>query len=270
MALAGTSGELVAASATGSAARAQHPHVTQAGGQSLSLLPAGSLTVHGSALTRLTKPEALNVSTATMMARANRRTMNKCNTQAAERRDCPLWPRHLASEAAATAKELRPDESAHRLYAPPAVLKPRHEGALTDLLRRAQAPGELPQGHRLRFGATAAEYWLKTSGSESEGRRDTSTWVIVRNWPGGHRQWATTCDRRPHEDILESTRAIDQKPVAADALAERAPLGKISNAAAPNGTSRSEFDLTREALHQVGRVPPLEIHCVPNGERDRG
>lgn len=91
-ALTGMSGELIAASATGSAARAQHPHVTQAGGQLLSLLPAGSLVVHGSALTRLTKPEALTVSTATMMARANRRTMSKCSTQAAERRDCALLP----------------------------------------------------------------------------------------------------------------------------------------------------------------------------------
>lgn len=89
MAVTGMSGELIGASATGSAARAQHPHVTQAGGQLLSLLPAGSLAVQGSA-TRLTKPEALNVSTATMMARANRRTTNKCSTQAGERRDCPL------------------------------------------------------------------------------------------------------------------------------------------------------------------------------------
>jgi len=88
MALTGMSGELIAASAIGSAARAQHPHVTQAGGQLLSL-PAGSLAVHGSALTRLTTPEALNVSSATMIARANRRTTNKCSTQAAERRDCP-------------------------------------------------------------------------------------------------------------------------------------------------------------------------------------
>ena len=39
----GMSGELIAASATGSAARAQQPHVTQVGGQLLSLLPAGSL-----------------------------------------------------------------------------------------------------------------------------------------------------------------------------------------------------------------------------------
>jgi len=74
MALTGMSGDLIAASATGSAARAQHPQVTQAGGQLLSLLPAGSLAVQGSALTRLTTPEALNVSNATMMARANRRT----------------------------------------------------------------------------------------------------------------------------------------------------------------------------------------------------
>jgi len=95
MALAGMSGELIAASATGSAARAQHPHVTQAGGQLLSLLPAGSLAVQGSALTRLTTPEALNVSSATMMARANRRTTEKLSTQAAERRDCALLPAPL-------------------------------------------------------------------------------------------------------------------------------------------------------------------------------
>ena len=75
MALIGMSGELIAGSATGSAALAQHPHVTHAGGQLLSLLPAGSLAVHGSALTRLTTPEALNVSSATTIARANRRTM---------------------------------------------------------------------------------------------------------------------------------------------------------------------------------------------------
>ena len=96
MALTGISGELIAASATGSAARAQHPHVTQAGGQLLSLLPAGSLAVQGSALTRPTTPEALNVSSATMIARANRRTTEKCSTQAAERWDCPLLPAHLA------------------------------------------------------------------------------------------------------------------------------------------------------------------------------
>ena len=36
----------------------------------------------------------------------------------------------------------------------PAALKARREGALTDLLRRAEAHDELPQGHRLQFGAT--------------------------------------------------------------------------------------------------------------------
>lgn len=36
----------------------------------------------------------------------------------------------------------------------PAALKARREGALTDLLRRAETHDELPQGHRLRFGAT--------------------------------------------------------------------------------------------------------------------
>lgn len=100
MAVTGMSGELISASATGSAARAQHPHVTQAGGQLLSSLPAGSLAVQGSALTRLTKPDALNVSTATMMARANRRTTMKCSTRAGGRLDCSL-ARPVASEAAA-------------------------------------------------------------------------------------------------------------------------------------------------------------------------
>ena len=36
----------------------------------------------------------------------------------------------------------------------PAALNARREGMLTQLLRRAQAHEELPQGHRLRFGAT--------------------------------------------------------------------------------------------------------------------
>jgi hypothetical protein len=36
----------------------------------------------------------------------------------------------------------------------PAALKARREGALTDLVRRAQAHEELPQGHHLQFGAT--------------------------------------------------------------------------------------------------------------------
>jgi len=92
MALTGISGELVAASATGSAARAQHPHVTQAGGQLLSLLPAGSFAVQGSALTKLTTPEALNVRSATMNARANRRTGSKCITRARHRRYCTSSP----------------------------------------------------------------------------------------------------------------------------------------------------------------------------------
>jgi hypothetical protein len=78
--LTGISGELIVVSATGSAARAQHPHVTQVGGQLLSLLPAGSFAVQGSARTRLTTPEALIVSSATMMAKANRRTRVKSST----------------------------------------------------------------------------------------------------------------------------------------------------------------------------------------------
>ncbi len=36
----------------------------------------------------------------------------------------------------------------------PAALNARREGMLTELVRRAQAHEELPQGHRLRFGAT--------------------------------------------------------------------------------------------------------------------
>jgi len=68
------SSELIATSPTGSAARAQHSHVTQVGAQAVSFLPAGSLTVQGSALTTLTTPEALNVSNATMIAKAKRGT----------------------------------------------------------------------------------------------------------------------------------------------------------------------------------------------------
>ena len=36
----------------------------------------------------------------------------------------------------------------------PAALNARREGMLSELLRRAQAHEELPQGHRLRFAAT--------------------------------------------------------------------------------------------------------------------
>ena len=74
MSLMGFAGEVIATSVSVSAAWAQQPHVTQVGGQALSLLPAGSLVVQGSARTRLTTPDALNVSNETMMARANRRT----------------------------------------------------------------------------------------------------------------------------------------------------------------------------------------------------
>ena len=116
MALTGMSGELIAASATGSAARAQHPHVTHAGGQLLSLLPAGSFAVQGSALTRLTMPEALNVSSATMMARANRRTAVKCSTRAGDRRDCSLARPTWRARPWEVRKDVRNDESAHCLY----------------------------------------------------------------------------------------------------------------------------------------------------------
>jgi hypothetical protein len=76
------SGQFIVTSVTASTAWAQQPQVTQVGGQALSSLPAGSLAVHGSALTRPTTPDALNVSNETMMARANRRTRSKCNIQA--------------------------------------------------------------------------------------------------------------------------------------------------------------------------------------------
>jgi hypothetical protein len=74
--------------------------------------------LQGSALTRLTAPEALNVSSVTMMARTNRRTTEKFSTQAAERRDCallpaPTWP----TRPWQVREELRYDESAHSLYA---------------------------------------------------------------------------------------------------------------------------------------------------------
>src|SRR3989304_10464771 len=81
--LMGLSGQLSATSVTASAPWAQHPHVTHVGGQALSFLPAGSAAVQGSALTRLTTPDALNVSSETMMARTKRRTQAKCSIQAA-------------------------------------------------------------------------------------------------------------------------------------------------------------------------------------------
>ena len=83
MSLTGQSGEVIGTSVSVSAAWAQHPHVTHVGGQALSFLPAGSAAVQGSALTRLTTPDALNVSSETMMARTKRRTQAKCSIQAA-------------------------------------------------------------------------------------------------------------------------------------------------------------------------------------------
>lgn len=70
------SGELDTATATGSAAWAQHPHVTQVGGQapSSSPWPVSSKPVHGSPAITIDTPDALRVSNPTMMAKANRRT----------------------------------------------------------------------------------------------------------------------------------------------------------------------------------------------------
>ena len=69
----GVSGEFVTEAITGSAARAQQPHVTHVGGQAPSSRPGCSKLVHGSAMTSPETPEALKVS-ATMTARAKRRT----------------------------------------------------------------------------------------------------------------------------------------------------------------------------------------------------
>ena len=114
MAVTGMLGELIAASATGSAARAQQPHVTQAGGQLLSFLPAGSLAVQGSALTRLTTPEALNVSTETMMARGKPAHTFKSSTRAPTGRGWRAIA--LAARPRPNSKELRYGESADYVY----------------------------------------------------------------------------------------------------------------------------------------------------------
>lgn len=67
-------GETATNTATPSTACAQQPQVTQVGGQAESLCPGGSLPVHGSAIIRLERPDALRVSVATMNARTSRRT----------------------------------------------------------------------------------------------------------------------------------------------------------------------------------------------------
>ena len=71
MSATGTSGVTASTSETASAACAQHPHVTQVGGQAPSSWPGRSYAVHGSFATRLTTPEALNVNNPTMIARTS-------------------------------------------------------------------------------------------------------------------------------------------------------------------------------------------------------
>jgi hypothetical protein len=65
---------------TGSAACAQQPHVTHVGGQARSSRLVGLALVHGSAMTRLDSPDALNASNATINTRAKRRTTSQCST----------------------------------------------------------------------------------------------------------------------------------------------------------------------------------------------
>jgi hypothetical protein len=70
----GSSGEFVTDRTTGSAACAQHPHVTQVGAHvSSSRLPCSKL-VQGSPATSVATPEAVNDNSATTTASANRRT----------------------------------------------------------------------------------------------------------------------------------------------------------------------------------------------------
>lgn len=68
------SAELATGSATGSAACAQQPQVTQVGGHDRSSRPGSSYVVHGSAWIKADMPDALNVSKPTMIARASRGT----------------------------------------------------------------------------------------------------------------------------------------------------------------------------------------------------
>ena len=70
----GISSELTTMTLAGSTACSQQPHVTQVGGHVPRSRPGCSMPVHGSPTNRVATPEALNVSTETMMARTNRRT----------------------------------------------------------------------------------------------------------------------------------------------------------------------------------------------------
>jgi len=70
----GMSGELATTTLAGSTAWAQQPHVTQVGGHVPSARPDCSSPVHGSDSSKLDTPETLNVSNATMMVGARRRT----------------------------------------------------------------------------------------------------------------------------------------------------------------------------------------------------
>jgi len=73
MQVARTSGDLPVVTVAGSTAWAQHPQVTHVGGHLPSSSPANWPAPHGSVTIRLETPEALSASTATIVARTNRR-----------------------------------------------------------------------------------------------------------------------------------------------------------------------------------------------------
>ena len=74
----GASSEIASVSITGSAACAQQPHVTQVGGHVASPRSRCSYLEHGSAITRLETPDALNISNATMTRWMDRSTGGDC------------------------------------------------------------------------------------------------------------------------------------------------------------------------------------------------
>jgi hypothetical protein len=75
MRVARPSGVLPVVTVAGSTAWAQHPHVTHVGGHLPSSSPANWPALHGSVRITAETPEALIVSTPTIMTRTNRRTI---------------------------------------------------------------------------------------------------------------------------------------------------------------------------------------------------
>lgn len=76
--------------------------------------------------------------------------------------------------------------------------------------------------------------------------------------------------RSAQEEILESARAIGQTAVSNGALAESAPLGEVHGAGATYRPNGDQLDSTWKSLREVGRMPPLKVYSVPNGQSNRG